>query len=63
MTATPFGAPVLPDVNITAAGDVNISGSNVTTTASAELTSEGSAGAKLTSGGSTVVEGSIVQIN
>jgi len=51
------------DVNITAAGDVNISGSNVSTTASAELTSEGSAGAKLTSGGSTVVEGSIVQIN
>jgi Rhs element Vgr protein len=51
------------DINITASGDINIEGTNVTTTASAELKGEGSSGAEISSGGSTVVKGSVVQIN
>jgi Rhs element Vgr protein len=51
------------DLNITASGDVNIEGTNVTTTASAQLKGEGSSGAEITSSGSTVVKGSVVQIN
>ncbi len=51
------------DVNIKASGDVNIEGTNVSLTASAECKAEGSAGAELSSGGSTTVKGSIVQIN
>lgn len=51
------------DVNIKASGDVNIEGSNIATAAAAQLTAEGSAGAEFSSGGSTVLKGSVVQIN
>lgn len=51
------------DINITAAGDINVEGSNISTSASAELKAEGSSGAEFSSGGSTVVKGSTVQIN
>jgi Rhs element Vgr protein len=51
------------DINIKATGDVNIEGLNVNLKANVQLTAEGSAGAELSAGGSTVVKGSIVQIN
>ncbi len=51
------------DISIKASGDVKIEGSNVSSAASAQLKAEGSAGAEISSGGSTVVKGSVVQIN
>lgn len=51
------------DINIKASGDVNIEGINVNVAANANLKVEGGAGAELSSGGNTVVKGSIVQIN
>ncbi len=44
-------------------GDVSIEGSNVATKASGNLSAEGSAQAQLSSSGTTVVKGSLVQIN
>jgi Rhs element Vgr protein len=51
------------DINIKATGDVNIEGNNVNIKANLQLKAEGSAQAELSSGGSTAVKGSIVQIN
>jgi Rhs element Vgr protein len=51
------------DVTIKASGDVTIDGANVTTSASAQLQAKGSSGAEFSSGGSTVLKGSMVQIN
>jgi hypothetical protein len=51
------------DIILKASGDIKIEGTNVEIKASAQLKSEGSAGAELSSSGSTVVKGSIVQIN
>ena len=51
------------DVNIEAQGDVTIKGVNITQDAQAEIKLSGSAGAKLESGGNTVVKGALVQIN
>jgi Rhs element Vgr protein len=51
------------DINITASGDVNIEGTNVTVSASAQFSASGSAGAEVSSDGSTTIGGSIVQIN
>ncbi|RLA16858.1 MAG: Rhs element Vgr protein [Gammaproteobacteria bacterium] len=51
------------DINIKASGDVNIEGTSINIAAATEAKIEGSAGAEISSGGSTVVKGSIVQIN
>jgi Rhs element Vgr protein len=51
------------DINIKASGDVNIEGTNLNGKGSAKAKLEGSAGAELSSGGSTIVKGSMVQIN
>jgi Rhs element Vgr protein len=51
------------DINIKAGGDLNLEGTNVNVKASAQLKGEGSAGAEISSGGTTVVKGSLVQIN
>lgn len=51
------------DVIIKATGDVIVEGINIEIKASAQLKAEGSAGAELSSGASTTVKGSIVQIN
>ncbi|MFD2036111.1 type VI secretion system tip protein VgrG [Belliella marina] len=51
------------DLNIKASGDIAIEGMNVTGKASAQIKVEGSAGAEISSSASTVVKGSIVQIN
>ncbi len=51
------------DLTVKAAGDVTVEGANVSSSASAQLKVEGSAGAEISSGGSTVVKGSMVQIN
>ncbi len=51
------------DVIIKATGDVKVEGINIEIKASAQLKAEGSAGAELSSGASTTVKGSIVQIN
>lgn len=52
------------DVTITASsGDIAISGTNVETTASAQLTASGSSGAEFSASGTTVVKGAMVQIN
>lgn len=53
----------IKDIILKASGDIKIEGTNVEIKASAQLKSEGSAGAELSSSGSTVVKGSIVQIN
>ncbi len=51
------------DINIKAGGDINLEATNIASAASAEFKAEGSSGAQFSSGGSTVIEGSIVQIN
>ena len=51
------------DVNISASGDVNIEGTNVNVTASAQFKAEGSAGAEVSSGATAILKGSLVQIN
>lgn len=51
------------DLIMKASGDVTLEGINVNISASAQLKGEGSAGAELSSGGQTVISGSIVQIN
>jgi Rhs element Vgr protein len=51
------------DVKITATGDVSIEGTNVTVKANAQLGAEGSSGAELKSSGTTVIKGSLVNIN
>ena len=51
------------EVIIKPTGDVKIEGVNIELKASAQLKAEGSAGAELSSGASTTVKGSIVQIN
>ena len=53
----------IKDINISAQGDVNIEGLNVNAKANVQFAAEGSAGAELSAGGSTVVKGAIVQIN
>ncbi len=51
------------DVSIKASGDVKIEGTNITSSANAQLKAEGNAGAELSSGGQAVLKGAIVQIN
>ena len=51
------------DINIKASGDVNIEGTNLSSAANAQFKAEGSAGAELSSGGTSVLKGAIVQIN
>jgi Rhs element Vgr protein len=51
------------DIKVKATGDVSIEGVNVNLKASAAATLEGSSGANLKSSGTTVVKGSLVQIN
>lgn len=51
------------DLNVTASGDVNISGSNATVEADQSFAASGSSGAELTSDGSITVKGSMVMIN
>jgi len=51
------------NISITASGDLTAEGANVNIAAQAQLKAEGSAGAELSSGGQTVVKGSIVMIN
>ena len=51
------------DVNIKASGDVNIEGTNVNLKAQAQFKAEGSSGAEVSSSASTVIKGSLVQIN
>ncbi|WP_339869884.1 type VI secretion system tip protein VgrG [uncultured Algoriphagus sp.] len=51
------------DLILKANGDVSIEGTGVEVKASAQLKAEGSAGAEVSSGGQTVISGSLVQIN
>jgi len=51
------------DVNITAGGDVNIDGTSINVSASAQFKAEGSAGAEVSSSATAVLKGSLVQIN
>ncbi len=51
------------NIELTASGDLTASGTNVTAEANASAAVSGSAGAELTSGGQTKVEGSLVTIN
>ncbi|MEL6867147.1 MAG: type VI secretion system tip protein VgrG, partial [Bacteroidota bacterium] len=51
------------DINLKAAGDVNIEGTNVNIAASANLVADGGAGAELTSSATATIKGSLVQIN
>ena len=50
-------------IEIKASQDLNLEGLNVNAKANAQYKAEGSAGAELSSSGSTTVKGSIVQIN
>lgn len=51
------------DIVIEATGDVNVTGLNITESASAQYKAEGSAGLEVSSPAITVVKGSLVQIN
>ncbi|SIO07634.1 type VI secretion system tip protein VgrG [Algoriphagus halophilus] len=51
------------DLILKASGDVSIEGTGIEISASSQLKAEGSAGAELSSGGQTVISGSVVQIN
>jgi len=51
------------DLSLHAGGDLSLEGTNVDIRAQATCTIEGSAGAAFTSGGITVVQGSLVEIN
>lgn len=51
------------DLNLKASGDINIEGSNVTTTAQMNAKVEGSSGAEISSSATLTVKGSLVQIN
>lgn len=51
------------DITMTASGDINISASNVSVTADMEVIAEGASGTTLSSGGTTTVKGSLVEIN
>ncbi len=51
------------DLTIKASGDVNIEGTNISISASAEFVADGGAGAKVTSSAVTEVKGSLVNIN
>lgn len=51
------------DIILKASGDVKVEGVNIESKASANYKAEGSAGGELSSGGSTVIKGSMVQIN
>jgi len=51
------------NITIKASGDVNIEGANINMKASTALKVEGSAGAEISSGATTTVKGSLVQIN
>ena len=51
------------DITIKAGGDVKIEGTNIENSAMAQFKGEGSAVAEISSGGQTVIRGSVVQIN
>lgn len=51
------------DLSLSAGGDLTLEGTNVDIRAQATCTIEGSAGAEFTSGGITVVQGALVNIN
>jgi Rhs element Vgr protein len=51
------------DLNIKAAGDINLEGTNINVTAQSQLKAEGSSGAEVSSSGQTVIKGSLVGIN
>lgn len=51
------------DINLISKGDLNLEGININIKASAQLKTEGTAGAEISSNANTVVKGSLVQIN
>lgn len=51
------------DINIKAGGDIKIEGINVELSASVQMKAQGSAGFEASSSGTTVIKGSLVQIN
>jgi len=51
------------DIIMKASGDISIEGTNIDIKSSAQFKAEGSAGAEVSSGGQTVISGSLVQIN
>lgn len=51
------------DLILKASGDVTIEGANITGSASGQFKAEGSSGAEISSGATTVVKGALVQIN
>lgn len=53
----------IKDLNLKAAGNLNLTGINIKAASAASLELIGSAGAELSSSASTVVKGAIVQIN
>ncbi|MEZ5024609.1 MAG: type VI secretion system tip protein VgrG [Chitinophagales bacterium] len=51
------------DIDLNANGDINLNGTNIKLNAAANLNVEGAAAAEISSSGTTVVKGSLVQIN
>jgi len=51
------------EITVKAGGDLNLEGANVTIKASAQLKGEGASGAEISSSGTAVLKGSLVQIN
>jgi hypothetical protein len=50
-------------MTIKSTGDLSLEGVNINIKSQAELKAEGSAGATLSSSGSTTIKGSLIQIN
>lgn len=51
------------NIEISASGDVSINGTNITASANGQFRADGSSGSELSSGASTTIRGSVVQIN
>jgi len=63
LNANGIAVESMNNIHIQAGGDVKIEGMNVDISASAQMTAQGSAGLEASSSGTTVIKGSLVQIN
>jgi uncharacterized protein involved in type VI secretion and phage assembly len=63
MTSSSINIESAADITLKATGDIKIEGTNVTTTANAQLKQSGSGGAEISSSAITKIKGSMVNIN
>jgi Rhs element Vgr protein len=63
MTSSSINIESAADITLKATGDIKIEGTNITTTANAQLKQSGSGGAEMSSSAITKIKGSMVNIN